>query len=55
MAETTHAAVMADQPDVLADVREAFVQLWGSLGPFWGIAPTTARVHSWLLSRSGPA
>lgn len=36
-------------------VREAFVQLWSSMGPFWGIAPTTARVHSWLLSRSEPA
>lgn len=36
-------------------VREAFVQLWGSMGPFWGIAPTTARVYSWLLSRAEPA
>lgn len=33
-------------------VREAFVQLWASMGPFWGISPTTARVHSWLLSRA---
>ena len=37
------------------DVRLAFVQLWGSMGPFWGISPTTARVHSWLLSRAEPA
>ena len=37
------------------DVRQAFVQLWASMGPFWGIAPTTARVHSWLLSRAEPA
>lgn len=36
-------------------VREAFVQLWGSMGPFWGIPPATARVHSWLLSRAEPA
>lgn len=36
-------------------VRHAFVQLWGTLGPFWGIAPTTARVYSWLLSRAEPA
>ncbi len=36
-------------------VRHAFVQLWGSMGPFWGIAPTTARVYSWLLSRAEPA
>lgn len=37
------------------DVREAFVQLWGSMGSFWGISPTTARVYSWLLSRAEPA
>ncbi len=36
-------------------VRRAFVQLWGSMGHFWGISPTTARVHSWLLSRAEPA
>lgn len=36
-------------------VRNSFVQLWGSMGPFWGISPTTARVYSWLLSRSEPA
>ncbi len=39
----------------VAVVREAFVQLWSSMGPFWGIPPTTARVHSWLLSRTDPA
>jgi len=39
----------------VADVRKAFVQLWGSMGPFWGISPTTARVYSWLLSRAEPA
>lgn len=32
-------------------VREAFVQLWGALGPFWGVSPTTARVFGWLLSQ----
>ncbi len=36
-------------------VRESFVQLWGSMGHFWGIPPTTARVHSWLLSQPDPA
>ncbi len=36
-------------------VRDSFVQLWGSMGQFWGISPTTARVHSWLLSRAEPA
>lgn len=33
------------------DVREGFVQLWGRLGPLWGISPTTARAFAWLLSK----
>lgn len=39
----------------LEKVRQGFVQLWGAMGPFWGISPTTARVYSWLLSRTEPA
>lgn len=35
----------------MSQVREAFVQLWGALGPFWGVSPTTARVFGWLLSQ----
>lgn len=33
-------------------VREAFVQLWGRMGPFWGVAPATARVFGFLFSRA---
>lgn len=33
-------------------VRQDFIQLWGTMGPFWGISQATARVYSWLLSRS---
>jgi DNA-binding transcriptional regulator GbsR (MarR family) len=36
-------------------VRAEFVQLWGSLGAFWGVSPTTARVFGWLISRSKSA
>ena len=36
---------------VVAEVRDNFVQLWGALGPFWGVSPTTARAYGWLLSR----
>lgn len=36
-------------------VREEFVRLWGSMGPFWGVPPTTARVYGWLLSRPDSA
>ncbi len=31
------------------------MQLWGALGTFWGVPPTTARVFGWLMSRSEPA
>ena len=33
------------------EVRDDFVRLWGSLGTFWGVSPTTARVFGWLFSR----
>lgn len=36
-------------------VRRAFVQLWGSMGAFWGVPPTTARVYGWLLSKKDHA
>ena len=36
-------------------VRKAFVQLWASMGPFWGVSPTTARVYGWLISRKESA
>lgn len=36
-------------------VRHDFVELWGRLGSFWGIPPTTARVYGWLLSKSQSA
>lgn len=39
----------------IADVRQQFIQLWGTMGPFWGISPTTARVYSWLLSQAEAA
>ena len=58
--ETTESAVAPaeateGETPSLESVREAFVQLWGAMGPFWGISPTTARVYSWLLSRAEPA
>jgi DNA-binding transcriptional regulator GbsR (MarR family) len=39
----------------VSDVRDEFVQLWGRLGPLWGIAPVTAAVYAWLLARLAPA
>ena len=39
-------------PREVAEVRDSFVQLWGSLGTFWGVSPTTARVFGWLFSQA---
>jgi predicted transcriptional regulator len=36
-------------------VRSAFVELWGAMGPFWGVPPATARVYGWLISKKEPA
>ena len=36
-------------------IRSDFVELWGRLGSFWGVPPTTARIYGWLLSRAEPA
>ena len=36
-------------------VRREFVQLWGSMGPFWGVSPAAARAYGWLLSRKDAA
>ena len=38
----------------LDDVRDSFIQLWGRLGGFWGVPPTTARVHGYLLTQIDP-
>jgi DNA-binding transcriptional regulator GbsR (MarR family) len=38
-----------------AAVREAFVGLWGNMGPFWGVPPATARVYGWLISQADAA
>ena len=32
-------------------VRTEFVELWASLGPFWGVPPGTARIYGYLLSK----
>lgn len=52
MGETARVRPLVDN---VARVRASFVQLWGSLGTFWGVPPTTARVFGWLLSRAEPA
>ncbi len=35
-------------------VRDDFVALWARLAGFWGISPSAARVHAWLLGEEEP-
>ena len=44
-------AATTTPPSAIEEVRESFVQLWGALGPFWGVSPTTARIFGWMMSR----
>jgi DNA-binding transcriptional regulator GbsR (MarR family) len=37
-------------PSRVESARASFAELWGRMGPFWGVSPTTARVYGWLLS-----
>lgn len=35
------------------DVRVAFADLWGDMGPAWNVTPSVARVHGYLLVSGG--
>ena len=35
------------------DVRVAFADLWGDMGPAWNVTPSVARVHGYLLAHGG--
>ncbi len=42
------ASALSDAPTP-EDVRVAFADLWGDMGPAWNITPSVARVHGYLL------
>jgi DNA-binding transcriptional regulator GbsR (MarR family) len=35
----------------LDQVRGEVVMLWDRLGPLWGVSPSAARVHGWLITQ----
>ena len=35
------------------DVRVAFADMWGDMGPAWNVTPSVARVHGYLLVSGG--
>jgi DNA-binding transcriptional regulator GbsR (MarR family) len=45
-------AADTEQPGVEA-VRRAFADSWGEMGAAWGVQPSVARVHGYLLAHGG--
>lgn len=43
----------ASDPPTPEDVRVAFADLWGDMGPAWNVTPSVARVHGYLLASGG--
>ena len=46
----TQSAAESPTPE---DVRVAFADLWGDMGPAWNVTPSVARVHGYLLVDGG--
>ena len=51
-AQTTQVLSASDLPTP-EDVRVAFADLWGDMGPAWNVTPSVARVHGYLLAHGG--
>jgi DNA-binding transcriptional regulator GbsR (MarR family) len=47
---TLHAKPESPTPE---DVRVAFADTWGDMGPAWNVTPSVARVHGYLLATGG--
>lgn len=50
--ERPGAAIQSDSPTA-EDVRVAFADTWGDMGPAWNVTPSVARVHGYLLVDGG--
>jgi DNA-binding transcriptional regulator GbsR (MarR family) len=50
--EHSRAEIPSDSPTT-EDVRVAFADTWGDMGPAWNVTPSVARVHGYLLVDGG--
>lgn len=41
-------------PSSAEGIRLAFAEAWGQMGAAWGVPPSVARVHGYILAHSGP-
>jgi len=55
MTAPTLAAPPSDEVErpTAEDVRVAFADVWGEMGPAWNVTPSVARVHGYLLAHGG--
>ena len=51
--ETTVRPGASIDPPTAEDVRVAFADTWGDMGPAWNVTPSVARVHGYLLVDGG--
>jgi DNA-binding transcriptional regulator GbsR (MarR family) len=49
---TQSVSLRSDAP-TSQDVRVAFADVWGDMGPAWNVTPSVARVHGYLLVVGG--
>ena len=51
-------AVLAPEPtptrSSAEEIRLAFADAWGEMGAAWGVPPSVARVHGYVLANTGP-
>ncbi|MEA2623590.1 MAG: hypothetical protein QOH61_2500 [Chloroflexota bacterium] len=53
MAASGPAAAPAGAQVTAESIRLAFADAWGAMGGSWGVQPSVARVHGYLLARGG--
>ncbi len=51
--QTTTATAASFESPTPEDVRVAFADTWGDMGPAWNVTPSVARVHGYLLAAGG--
>ncbi|MGH2407167.1 MAG: GbsR/MarR family transcriptional regulator [Candidatus Limnocylindrales bacterium] len=51
---TVNAAVAPVNPSSAEEIQLAFADAWGEMGEAWGIPPSVARVHGYVLAHAGP-
>lgn len=49
----TGSAAIADHAATAESIRLAFADAWGQMGAAWGVQPSVARVHGYMLARPG--